>query len=295
MSDKDQIHIIKQLAELGRQHRTAVREQVALTNMLKARVRECVGFENLRKGDSESLDKKKCEEAYARLLKRREDLLFLNRVKRILDPADQAQEEQNRLAKRMGELVQQLSIWEKVSKERGAGAPMLGKLIAVAHGNSRRGFADFDLPCYIWKLFGLSVVDGHAPKRTKGKKLGYSPYNRSVAWQAGDCLLKAGIRGGKPTSQWGWIYLNRKKYEQQQAKKRGLVVLPAAKIKNGMRNVISEGHIHNRAKRYMEKRFLQWLWETWNGAPNPREKERHDVAKRSGARVRIGQESINAN
>lgn len=86
---------------------------------------------------------------------------------------------------------------------------------------------------------------------------GYSPARRSVMWNIGDCIVKA----GGPLRE---LYDQRKAYEIETAKAQGLTVCPAAKIpKKNAEAYRSEGHIHNRAKRYVEKRLLKMLWQEW--------------------------------
>jgi hypothetical protein len=47
----------------------------------------------------------------------------------------------------------------------------------------------------------------------------------------------------------------------------GLIVLPSAKIPAALKEYhISQGHIHKRAQRYMEKKLLRDLWREWRKA-----------------------------
>lgn len=265
------------LAELGRDHRACIREQVAFTNMLKARARDYVGREALlaESDGSEKLSRVKCEAAYKRLLVKQEDPVFLVRVARLLEPRNAAAADQDRLAREMGRAAKKLPVWAFAESVRGLGAPMLGKLVAEAPGWETRGFLDFAGPMKLWKWFGLHVVDGAAPRRTVGQVLGYSPYRRSVAWQMGDSLLRANLRKNKETGvtsaigPWGELYLKQKDRERQKAGLKGLEILPAAKIKKLHLNddaAISEGRIHLQAKRWVEKRLLRELWRAWRDA-----------------------------
>ena len=276
------------LAELGRDHRACIREQVAFTNMLKARARDYVGRDALlatpaAEGEidgsegsdgSEKLSRAKCEAAYRLLLRDREDPAFLVRVARLLEPRDAAVADQARLAREMGRAAKRLPVWTFAESVRGLGAPMLGKLVAEAPGRETHGFLDFDGPAKLWARFGLAVVDGAAPRRAIGKVLGHSPYRRSVAWQMGDSLLRANLRRGEDgiscaIGPWGELYLKRKDLERQKAGLAGLEVLPAAKIKKlhlGDDAAISEGRIHLMAKRWVEKRLVRELWRAWRDA-----------------------------
>lgn len=84
-----------------------------------------------------------------------------------------------------------------------------------------------------------------------------SPAARAIVWNVGECILKAQVRNpkgedGKPTGDrfaigpLGQIYIDRRAIE-------------ATKVE-------TDGHIHNRSKRYMEKRFLRDLWRAWRAA-----------------------------
>lgn len=255
---------IDQIVELGREHKVAIREQTTLINMLKSRVREYVGFENLKADKGESIDKRKASAEYKRLLVDKEDPLFLLRVKRIMTPYEEAKADQADLAKRMGKLVETLPIADWVEAQRGVGFPMIGKIIASAGDD----LSAYPTPAKLWKRFGEHVVDGMAPKPTKGKKLGFNPYYRSVSYQLGDGLIKAGGTVEKDNlSPWKQVYEARKRYEIEKAKERGLTVVPAAKITKANAPLhMSEGHVHNRAARYMRKKFLEALWQEWTGS-----------------------------
>jgi hypothetical protein len=70
-------------------------------------------------------------------------------------------------------------------------------------------------------------------------------------------LIKAGGR-------YADIYRARKEVECERAAERGLLIAPSAKIpKKQADKYISDGHIHRRAQRYMEKKLLRDLWNAW--------------------------------
>ena len=87
---------------------------------------------------------------------------------------------------------------------------------------------------------------------------GYSRVRRSRMFVIGDALIKA-------NGEYRAVYLARKEYERQRAEAAGLTVAPALKIPKARANeFISDGIIHRRAQRYMEKRLLRDLWQAWN-------------------------------
>lgn len=102
-----------------------------------------------------------------------------------------------------------------------------------------------DYPDYskVWKRMGLAVINGESQRKRTDPALallhGYSPRRRSAMWVVGDAL----IRAGGPYKD---IYDKRKVYEQKTSPD------------------LSVGHIHKRAHRYMEKKFLEHLWMLFN-------------------------------
>jgi hypothetical protein len=95
-------------------------------------------------------------------------------------------------------------------------------------------------PAKLWKRLGLAVMpDGTRQRRVtgvEGLEHGYSPARRSVVWNIGACIVKA----GGPLKA---VYDARKVYETPR--------------------VETKGHAHNRAQRYVEKRFVRDLWIAW--------------------------------
>ncbi len=138
---------------------------------------------------------------------------------------------------------------------------------------------NYSTPAKLWKRMGLAVMgDGQRQRKVTGaaaREHGYSPPRRSVMWNIGDTMLKTQLRKVKDTDgnktketaavgPYGALYLQRKAYEIATAQAQGLTVCPSAKIPKGKEdNYRSEGHIHNRAKRYIEKRLLRDLWRAW--------------------------------
>ena len=127
-------------------------------------------------------------------------------------------------------------------------------------GVNLRGFLDFDTYSRVFKRLGLAVMDDGSRQRKvvgeKGVRHGYSPERRSVVWTIGDSIIK----GKGPYRK---MYDDFKLVEQQAAEAKGLTILPAARISDKMKEsgkYISEGHIHNRAKRKMEKAVVRDVW-----------------------------------
>lgn len=124
--------------------------------------------------------------------------------------------------------------------------------------------SNYDNPAKVWKRLGLAVINGERQQKKSGSAAlehGYSPRRRSIMWNIGNALIKQ-------QNRYRELYLRRKEYERERAEAEGKQVLPASKIKTSEKDqCMSEGHVHNRAKRYMEKRLLRDLWLAWNADP----------------------------
>jgi hypothetical protein len=155
--------------------------------------------------------------------------------------------------KRIRELARELPIWDIFQDVRGFGELAFGQIIAEAGDLSK-----YANPAKLWKRMGCAVIDGERQQKKLGAAAlehGYSPRRRSLVWNVGECLVKLNQGGPYRT-----LYDERKKYEAARPW--------CGKCKNkdqkGEREHCTKGHVHNRAKRYMEKRLLRDLWEMWN-------------------------------
>jgi hypothetical protein len=122
-------------------------------------------------------------------------------------------------------------------------------------------------PAKLWKRMGLALIGNERQRKCvdkeKAEQHGYSPRRRSVMFVIGDNLVKQ-------KSAYRTVYDERKVRELEKAAEEGLTVAPAAKIPKGKHaEYRSEGHIHFRAKRYMEKRLLRDLWRAWRDHVSP--------------------------
>jgi hypothetical protein len=163
-------------------------------------------------------------------------------------------------AREMERLAKTLPVWDAW----GAGVPGFGaRSLAVLVGEAG-DLGEYPKKGHLWKRMGLSVEDGIrqgglAKSASKGAWVahGYSPARRSTMFIIGDCLIKQ-------QGPYREVYLARKEYERQRAEAEGLAVVPAAKIPKGQAGAYrSEGHVHRRAQRYMEKIFLRDIRNAW--------------------------------
>lgn len=128
--------------------------------------------------------------------------------------------------------------------------PMAPWIAAEAKGLSERSFAllfgvtgpldRFATVAKLWKYLGLHVVDGAAPRRARGQKLGYSLAGRTRCYIIGDSIVKVG-KGGKYREAY-----DRKKADYHAA-----------------HSDWSDGHCHNAAMRYAVKCLIRDMWVEW--------------------------------
>jgi len=145
-----------------------------------------------------------------------------------------------------------------VEDVRGLG--MLGLASIVGEAGD---LSNYPNPAKLWKRLGLAVINGERQQRKPGAEAlehGYSPSRRAVIWTLGDSMFRAG-------GHYADLCRERKAYEREKAAAEGLEVVPAAKIpKNRKDEFRSDGHVHNRSKRWMEKRLIRDLWRAWRDA-----------------------------
>lgn len=164
--------------------------------------------------------------------------------------------------KQMSAVVKTLPIWPWAEAVKGLGPVGLAGLLAET--GDVAGYATVSR---LWKRMGLAVIAGKAQGRPGAKaskadwiEHAYSKRRRSLMWNIGQNLIRCG-------GDYYQVYLDLKRCEMAAARAAGLGVAPAAKIPAAAADSYrSEGHIHNRAQRRMEKRFLRDLWVAWRAA-----------------------------
>jgi hypothetical protein len=161
----------------------------------------------------------------------------------------------------MEKLAKELPVWGAFGEEvKGFGPRSLAVIVGDA-GN----LANYATVAKLWKRMGMAVFDGvrqgglsKTASAEDWLRHGYSARRRSQMFVIGDVLVKN-------QGRYREIYLARKVYERELAEAIGLTVVPAAKIPAKAKDQFrSEGHVHKRAQRYMEKALLRDLWCAWN-------------------------------
>lgn len=152
--------------------------------------------------------------------------------------------------KQLEKMVKGLHVYEWVKATRGVGSLMLAGIVGEAGD-----VGSYKSVSALWKRMGLAVMPSGRQRRIAGVEAlehGYSPERRSLMWNIGACILKAQVRKDPEDEEkrigldyLGQLYLERKAYEAER--------------------VETKAHAHNRAQRYIEKRFLRQLYAAWRG------------------------------
>lgn len=142
------------------------------------------------------------------------------------------------------------------------GAGLLGLAALVAETGDIGNYAN---PAKIWKRMGLAVMGDTRQRRMKDKKAaeehGYSPARRSVVWTIGDTLFKH--QSARVEKETGEVLREAGPYR---------VIYDEYKARDSANHPdITKAHLHNRAKRYMEKRLLKHIWRAWRQSEARRE------------------------
>jgi len=157
--------------------------------------------------------------------------------------------------KEIARIAQALPAWPAwVEGVRGIGPLGFGLLIGETGDLSL-----YANPAKVWKRMGLAVVNGGRQRRVAGAEAlehGYSPRRRAVMFNLGEALVKQNQDGPYRT-----LYLERKEIEREKMRP----PCPGCKGKAERTGAerCSDAHTANRARRYMEKRFLVDLWKAW--------------------------------
>lgn len=171
----------------------------------------------------------------------------------------------------MEKAAKELPVYQEVKDTPGLkGGLSLAIIIAESATEQEDGrlgtLSDYPTHSKLWKRMGVAFMDDDGVRqggllKTASKedwiRHGYSRNRRSRIWTIGDSLVKA-------AGPYREVYLARKEYERRKAEEAGLIVAPSAKIPKSKHALYrSDGHIHRRAQRFMEKKLLRDLWKAW--------------------------------
>lgn len=163
--------------------------------------------------------------------------------------------------KRMADLARQLPVWAWVEKVRGVGPLGLAQLVGECGD-----IGTYANPAKLWKRMGVAVINGERQRRVSGDAElaiahGYSPTRRAILYNLGVALLKQN-KDADGDGPYRALYLKAKaKYSERPPCGNKAATGYVCRNKEGTGCAL--GHVHNRARRVMEKEFLVDLWCSW--------------------------------
>lgn len=239
--------ICDHLVELHRQRQDLHRTEKSLTLRIKAKCR--------RYAEGSKTEADKIYKAMFGKGDHKDAAVLLAVCKPFIEARAMLEAERKQTEKAMAGEAKKLPVAEWVAGVRGLG---IGSLAAIIGESGNLG--NYSNPAKLWKRLGLAVINGERQQKKPGVEAlahGYNPSRRSVIWTIGDSMFRCG-------GEYADLLRERKEYERQKAEEQGLTVCPAAKIPAKDKSAYrSDGHVHNRAKRYMEKRLIRDLWRAW--------------------------------
>ncbi len=187
-------------------------------------------------------------------------------------------EQRNEIEKSLRKTARKLPVYPWVKSTFGACDSTLAAIVGEA-GN----VGSYKSVSALWKRLGLAVFDGNRQGNTAGAENkaktfvehGYSPVRRSVVWNIGNGLIGGMGRGPRlapgedpsardDLSPYQKLFVERIRYEAERdpAHRRP----DTTKKDTGEVRESFSKHAANRAKRYVEKRFLRDLYAAWRAA-----------------------------
>jgi hypothetical protein len=148
----------------------------------------------------------------------------------------------------MQKAVKGLPVWSWVLAVRGFGPLGLAQIVAECGDLS-----NYPSPAHLWSRMGV----GLGPNREAFYE-GRNPARRAILYCIGDSIIKAG-------GPYWLIYSERKAFEATKPACRRQFKA-GGECFDQETGLCRKAHLHNRAKRYMEKRLLRDLWREWRRA-----------------------------
>lgn len=154
------------------------------------------------------------------------------------------------LQKKIMEELDGHPIWENfLSQIKGVGPVIASSLIGEIGDINK-----FEKTSNLWAFAGKAVKDGKAIRRKRGEKSNFNRYLSLCLWKFGSSILKVGTKVGSPYLD---LYKKRKRYEKKMHDETCRTIQEKGKC------TAPKLHIHLRALRYVEKKFLSDLFHYW--------------------------------
>jgi len=143
-------------------------------------------------------------------------------------------------------------IWEGYLKDVNGVGPVIAASLIGEIGDANR----FEKTSDLWAYAGKAVIDGKAQRRTRGQKSNWNKYLQLALWKFGSSVMKVGARY---KSKYCELYYSRKQYEIENHDRTCKTIQEKGKCS------APKLHIHSRAIRYVEKKFLSDLYHYCKG------------------------------
>jgi len=153
--------------------------------------------------------------------------------------------------KKLEKMVKVHPLWNGFLKDvTDIGYIYAANLIGII-GNINR----FDSVSSLWSYSGLGVVNGKAPRPTKGQHLGYNPMLKTLCLgKIADNFVKV---SGKADAKYGQLYKKIKLDEQTKHPE------PIENPNKKPKMIYTKGHIEKRTRRRVVKEFMKDLYLNW--------------------------------
>lgn len=174
---------------------------------------------------------------------------------RLIAHHERQQSVENALGKDVALLCKEWDLWPWLKSVKGCGPAMSGVLLAEIGDPGRFGTVS-----KLWAFCGLHVIDGRAARRAKGERANWNNFLKTkLLGVIAPCFLKA-------SSPYREHYDNmRHRLESLPCSMTPEQHRKGATADKLLPNGCTNGHMHNKAMRYMAKMFLLDLYVTWNG------------------------------
>lgn len=190
----------------------------------------------------------------------------------LIGARDHIEKNRDVIEKRLVKLAKGLPTQSFIAETRGVRLDTLAKIVGEAGD-----IGSYSNPGKLWKRMGLAPHNGVAPATHKSigtasandwVLMGYSGSRRSVMWNVGACFIKAG-------GPYRELYDARKEVEIVKCEAIAADPEQSRRFTTKTRKYAPKLHAHNRAQRYIEKRFLRELWRAWRAEVGQLDSDTH--------------------
>lgn len=165
---------------------------------------------------------------------------------KMLETGELAEEMENQYKNVMGITESEPIYRDYLQHVYGVSSTLTARLI------NRFGYCeDFDRVSHLWSYCGLTP----SSNREKGEQLDFDPQAKKLAWLVADCMIKGGDR-----SSYRKHFFDPYKEKQLDRKDRAEEMTKGQLEEKTWTPPESQGHAHNRAVRYLAKKFLKHYW-----------------------------------